>query len=544
MPRNRLFALFTTLALLVSASVSILPAAAQDATGNLLRDPGFEFNGTWKRVATGEGADGGTFFNVPPDWNGWYTSSPSTQTWMNRLPNGFPHSNEGFGFVHGGNRAQNINRGDATFTAAVYQTVAVPEGSNVVGSAWTRMNLNLNDNPNAQARLGIDPNGGTNPFDSDIVWSPWATNALAYTQLTATATATGPSVTLFLYATQAFPSDPNGVYWDDASLTIGGAGGTAPGAATAVPANTPVPTAPPVVPFVSAQGAQEDGSIVHIVQQGDTIDSIGVAYGVTRAQIVALNNLPSITFLQIGQRILIRSATTGAAQNEDDADTTGTPRPTRTPRPTQVAGAPTLEDVEPEEPTETPEPTQTPTPTSTSTPAPTAPVAVADADNEASAALSAAVCITLFEDVNQNRVQESDEVALSGGTLSIERNSVIVDSFATDGTPDPFCFDELEPGEYIALATAPVGFGLTTPDQLRLRLQSGTTLNVNFGAAQGIEAVAPPPSNANDLTEAETPSTTEDNNDNQLQNLGLIVFGLAGVTLVMGVGLTLIMRRR
>ena len=39
--------------------------------------------------------------------------------------------------------------------------------------------------------------------------------------------ATGGVVTLFLYATQSQPSDPNGVYWDEAFLNgIPGQGGT------------------------------------------------------------------------------------------------------------------------------------------------------------------------------------------------------------------------------------------------------------------------------------------------------------------------------
>jgi LysM repeat protein len=539
MPHNRLTAVALLLFLCLGIAVGA-PAQAQDG-GNLLTDPSFQNPSVWKVVASDPGS--GTVFSVAPDWNGWFTEAPRTQPWQNLIPNGYPHNETGAGFTRSGGRAQEISRGSATFTAAVYQTVAVPEGSNVVGSAWVRMNLDLNSNPNARARVGIHPSGGTNPFASEIVWSSWATDTVnAFEQLTVNATATGPTVTIFLYATQSFPSDPNGVYWDDASVTIGGPGGSVPGTGDGngqpqAPANTPVPTAPPSAAFVQPQEPQPDGSIVHVVQEGHTLAAIAVAYGMRSSEIAELNNLTNIRILQVGQRLVIRPAD----GNGDEAEEVDAPAAAVAPENEADEAEPADEAEEVEE-----EPTLTPTPMPTSTPAPPAPVAVADASLEQDlTSMASAVCVLMYEDVNMNRVQEPGDPLLAGGTISLRRDGADVDSVATDSSPDPLCFSELEPGEYVAVASPPGGYGLTTPDQLRLRLQTGETPNVAFGAAAGVEAAQPPPADVSaDMVEEAAADTSTDESNQLLQNIGLIVFGLAALTLVGGLGLTLLLRRR
>lgn len=311
MPYKRLFAIFSLL--LVVATFA--PTQAQN---NLLTDPGFE-DTNMKTVAFDQAS--GTRFSVNASWNGWYTETPRSADWQNLVPNGTGRNNAGFGFVRTGNRSMELSRGFATFTAAIYQTVTVPENSNVTGSAWVVMNISgaNSSQANSNARVGIDPTGGSNPLSSSVVWSNTVTNALAsngFRQLTVNATAQGTQVTLFLYAWQTTPTDGNGVFWDDASLTVGGPGGSSPNQTPVGPTNTPVPTAPPVVPFVVPQPTQDDGSIVHTVSEGDTLASISVAYRVSMDDIRELN--PGIgegRFLQIGQQLIIRSAGSTSTNN-------------------------------------------------------------------------------------------------------------------------------------------------------------------------------------------------------------------------------------
>jgi len=549
MPQKKVWILL--LALLALSVGGII--SAQDATAtNLLRDPGFENQSTWPVAAAA--SDNSAVFAVAPDWQGWVTEQPRTQDWQNRIPNGYPFSENGAGYTHSGNRSQEISRGSATFTAAVYQSVAVTPNSNVTGSAWVRMNLNLNANPGAQARVGIDPNGGSNPFDSDIVWSTWAVNSLYWTQLTVSATVVGPNATIFLYATQAFPADPNGMYWDDASLTGGGAGGAVtPGTGTAgTPGATAAPTVPPPpaqASFVVPQPPQADGSVVHTVQSGDTINAISVAYGVAVPDILTLNNLANARIIQIGQRLIIRPA--GEGGEEEGGEDNGTAAPIRTRSSANTSEATASGQTAGQNPTAEPqeeEPTaEEPAPQPTRTPAPPAPVAQADTDQQIDpASVVSSVCVTLFEDTNMNRIQDQEEIPLSGGEITLNKGAETVETHEPSGEPDPFCFSDLEAGDYVAAASAPENYGLTSPDQIRLRVQPGTTLNVVFGAAEGVEAAAPPPADAGQLVEeVATPAETETDSTNQLLQIsGLIVFGLAGVTLIGGAAAVFLMRRR
>ena len=566
--------------------------ARNSTSRKLLQDPGFEFQGVWETVVDAREEEA-TFFSVAPAWDGWYTESPRTEDWMNRIPNGYPHSENGARFTHSGTRSQELNRGSATFTAAVYQTVAVPEGSNVIGSAFVRMNLDLNSGITAQARVGIDPNGGTSPFESDIVWSAWAVNVLDinFRQLTVNATATGTQVTLWLYATQNVPSDPNGVYWDTASVTIGGAGGAVEDLDDE---GNPVPTAvppPAVAPFVTAQGARDDGSIVHIVVTGDTLAAISVAYGVSMDEILELNGLSDGRFLSVGQELLIRPATddtddegdddgggetdtvddetddtTDTTDDSDDTtddddetdsgDTTGDDDDTTDDGDEDDDTSPDTDTIDETDDTtdeqpvvddddeDDPEPTQVAV-VSTATPAPTAPVAVAEEAEIDPADTLGSVCLSLFEDIDVDRQQDADEVFLADASIDLTQDGATLETYATDGVSEPFCIDGLEPGSYVAVASAPDGYGLTTAEQFRLTIFPGGSVNVNFGATQDLELIAPPPEEqVADLDEVLVPDEESDSTEQLLQISGLIVFGLAGLTLIAGLGMSLFLRRR
>ena len=78
------------------------------------------------------------------------------------------------------------------------------------------------------------------------------------------------------------------------------------------PAPPPQPTPIPIAAPVTAQPAREDGSIVHVVQAGDTLWAIGVAYNVHPYRIISLNQLDEILmaggFIVPGQKLLIRRA--------------------------------------------------------------------------------------------------------------------------------------------------------------------------------------------------------------------------------------------
>ena len=74
----------------------------------------------------------------------------------------------------------------------------------------------------------------------------------------------------------------------------------------------------------------------------------------------------------------------------------------------------------------------------------------------------------------------------------------------------------------------------------------GAQINVAFGAAQGVQAVAPLPadSSASATAEAQADTSVSSGRGFVGSNLGLIVFGAAGVVLIAGMGVTILMMRR
>ncbi|MBI1278604.1 MAG: LysM peptidoglycan-binding domain-containing protein [Anaerolineaceae bacterium] len=527
------------------------------------------------------GRRGGTFpIYLPASWNYWFAAPTSDRTNMGERASIQPHPGPGPS-PHGGSRALNISCGYFTCTAAIFQTVGnIEAGSNVQASAWSQVKAcNLGGGTScgsavesgSQTRIGIDPTGGSDPNNPAIVWSAYVAPHDQWLSQSTSATATGTSVTVFLYSTQANISDLNKTYWDDVSLTGGGSGGSAPGLTPAVP---PTATPPPYVAFVVPQGEQPDGSIIHTVQNGDTMDSIAYAYGTTRSEILKLNNLQSANFIFPGQKLIVKPPTktveptaeatteTAAQQtggenviapasattiSEPTTDTASLAKPTEAASTSVAAVAtevpPTSEPATAQPTVDDGKPTNTPEPTK---PLATAPVVVANAGALDPSAVTAQVCVLLFEDINQNRIQEAGENLLAGGAISLLKDGASVDTYTTHGNAEPHCFDNLAAGDYIVSASAPDGYGLTTPDQLRVQLQPGTVINLVFGAAQGVQPVQPPTADANEVAMAVTPeSSTPQPIANQLLSIsGLVVFGLAAVVLVGGIGLAIVLRRR
>lgn len=198
---------YLSLILLVLTLAIGLPAHAQ-AT-NLLQNPGFDSE-TYTLIST-DPTDPATTFNAPLGWWGGIAFAPHDAFWMNVHPNGFPHSAS---FKRSGIFSYHMGRGGATFTAYLYQQVSVAPNSDVQGGAWAF----LENSGSSITRVGIDPRGGTDPFSPNVVWSPFAVGLYQWNYMSVNAKASGAVVTLFLYATQVQPYNPNGVYWDEAFL--------------------------------------------------------------------------------------------------------------------------------------------------------------------------------------------------------------------------------------------------------------------------------------------------------------------------------------
>ena len=224
---RRLLAILFTAALVAAA----FTVTAQD--NNLITNGGMEEGEFGPYQGKGRGN-----LNVPVGWEIWLGQDGAEGQYYDRGDKvyAFPHNGPDPD-PYAGAASANMDGGYVQFRAAFYQTVGgTQDGQNLRAEAasWVRA-CNLGDaekcgssvESGAQTRIGIDPNGGSNPMAGEIVWSEWIEPHDRWETQAVEATATGGQVTVFLYYTQGSPADINRAYWDAVSLTSGGGGGSA-----------------------------------------------------------------------------------------------------------------------------------------------------------------------------------------------------------------------------------------------------------------------------------------------------------------------------
>jgi hypothetical protein len=267
-----------------------------------------------------------------------------------------------------------------------------------------------------------------------------------------------------------------------------------------------------------------DGSVVYVVQAGDTVDGIAFAFGVSRAEIMALNNITDPRLIQIGQELLIRLPSAPSTPPEPTAALPALDSLLATPA-DQAATAPAL--------------------TPGIAPAPIlAPVQPA-LDPRAA---GVRICLELFDDPNQNRIQDTNELPIAGGTLSLlAPDGAQIAAWDSDADAAARCLDDLVPGGYTASALPPDGFGLTGADALRIDASPGADIRIAFGAARGLPVTPLPAVNLAPVVDEPLPSTLRAAAPPTVtslirDNLGLFAFALAGIVLLGGIGMAFLAR--
>ena len=505
--------------LFVGALVGGWHIADGQAVSELLQNPSFE---------TYYGVGGANV--VPTGWK--LTSSAPVGTSAHDFPG---QSRTG--------QSWEIHTNGVVFTAIAYQQVAaIPAGTKLHFTAWANVytcnnkatsciengrSYRVSDQSSgARVKIGLDPNGGTDPNASSVLWSGFISPYDVFQQLSVDGTAaSGSGVTVYLYATQSVALFLNYAYWDDASLQAGGTGG---------PAGQSASGGAPFAPVVKPQAAQPDGSIIHTVIAGDTLSSIAVAYKVPVDQLRALNHMaPNSSILQIGQKLIVRAADATAvatleitpevlAQAGQDALLPATDAALI---PGNVAAS--MSDL----PTVTDIPTSTPIPS-------TAPTATLPAPSKAE------ICAVVFEDADGNSLRGSDEGTLPDVLVSLAKPGAALQTTrtASDGTA---CFTIPEAGTYTVAANA-TGYTATTPNPIGMASRPGASLQLSFGfrpavAATGATTIARLATPASDPAPSDSASTPS--------SITLIVLGIAAAVSIMlciggTVGLVLLLRRK
>jgi hypothetical protein len=331
-----------TLAVPFSIGVSFQAPTTVEAQGtNLLQSPQFTAGNYYTR----DGIDG----QIPGGWDVWSNGQPPASDYNQFLP--YTRSAPGSWEMRGGFVAWTgggLQQVSGVIPGATYRFT-------IYAFAWTCNDLEFSctdaegrtsdQSFNSQIRVGIDPTGGTDAGSGSIVWSGFGTSYDSFSPFTIDAVAQSGTITVFTYNTVSQPPPAlRQMFWDDASLVQVGddIAEIGEGGQPEQELNPP----PDTVPFVQPQSAQPDGSVVHTVNEGDTVDSIYVAYrylGLTRESFYALNGWEEPPrFIVPGEQILILPAgsvdpTTGQLLTGIGASSTSPP-PAATAPPAADAG--------------------------------------------------------------------------------------------------------------------------------------------------------------------------------------------------------------
>ncbi len=346
-------------------------------------------------------------------------------------------------------------------------------------------------------------------------------------------TATEPEMKLYIYMDTKWGGLTSGFFLDGLGLYALGM--------DTPPTNTPPPPPPTITPGPSPTPLppptpRPDGSIVHVVQSGDTVWSIAIQYASSmglspeemKAQIERLNTIGQ--FLNVGQELVI-SVPTGEQ-----------PQPTAPP-----TAAPTAASGEGEPPAE---PQSEPGGAAEAPAAVEVPAAAAAGDGEAST-----ICVSAYHDRNADGMRDpaADEGLLPGVEFKLSSGAGLVDAYTSDGVSEPHCFEQLPEGTYMIEAQTPAGYHSTTPDALAIPLQPGTTVNIELGNQRtGGEVEVADASAADSGAAAESEgegsaAEADGGSDGLFSKLGDIAIGISGVfvlLLALAVGIALIASRQ
>jgi hypothetical protein len=527
MCRIRLFTfallLLTSFGLLLSLTDSLATAQGE----NLLVNPSFEgAYSAYTPETAQEQADCPvgvcSTAQVPNGWKPWWIKERPTDVNPEYKPAEFSNR------IRSGSRAAQYFSFWSTHKSGLRQTVTVPENAEVEFSVWGFAWISEADDSSVSdysgtpnLRVGIDPTGGTSPYGPAVVWSDVRQVYDAYALFTVRAQAQGTQVTVFTYsAPDVNPASPdygfkhNDIYWDDASLTVVGQGAPAPvpppadggGAAAPAPAQPQFVLGPTPTP-------DADGVIYVIVQPGDSLWSIAARAGLTLDEILELNNLTRESFINTGDRLIIGYGDPPVTEAE-------------------AAEAAAEAELAAAEPTATPQPTPTPEPTPEPLP-------------------EAAICLTAFDDANQNSQFDASEQLRAAVAFTISDDQSVVSNYVTDGASEPFCIKGLPAGSYNITRSSLASEVLTTAADFSLDLAEGQTIELAFGSYMD-SAVAVAQARVGDTadTAAQTASnaalagTAADDGSSGGMGVILVLAVVVAVLLLVGVLVIILSSRR
>ncbi len=544
------------LGLLLAGLALVAPAHAQDLGPNLLENPGFE-GGHYNQ-------DGIPEITVPNGWRmhwsnnerifggEWPTTRPETVVWNST--GGVPTGEEIY--WKDGVYTMKVFNSWAPMWAALSQDVenlevgrtyrmSVPIFIDIFEEFKDGQKIAPWREDSGKIRFGAGPVGAAWRDENAIDYSGWWTAEtidpyyLAQPTFVWDFVATQPNMTVWIEMASSYPYPNNGFFFDlpglfatSTTTTVAQPAAPAQGQQVAAPlAAAPVVAAPVAAAQPAATvPAREDGSIVHVVQAGESMWIIAIRYAETLGMspeealpyIQELNNNP--TFLNPGDEILIRAATTAAPEPTAEATaeagaTEGTP-----------AGTPPAEG----EATPTEGESAAGGAAATTTP---------EADFEPVEALAGTICVAAFQDANADGQRNEGEALVADAAIALARAGSTVSTYITDGVSEPFCFELTLADSYQLQLYPPAGFTATTEDNWAVSIANGESYTVSFGLTDAPAVTDTTDAETTDAATATPDATTEADSGGLPGNLGMIIVGVAAVLVLLAVVGVVLLRR-
>jgi len=345
-------------------------------------------------------------------------------------------------------------------------------------------------------QVGIDPEG-RGQWYTGVVWSGENSICDSWQALAVEVTAGASGrVTVFVSSNFRlfFPGAHLDSWWDNARLEV-----VTPAVPPTATPQPPAPTSavPPTPRFTPTP--RPDGAVVHIVQSGDTLFGIALQYNVALDELRRLNagTLGQNDLLQIGQEIVISGAPITL--------------PTPTPKPTEAA------------------PTVAPGET------PAAPTQAAPAGD------MAGLCVSAYYDRNGDGFQQPEsEGLLPSAVIALVGTAGPAGTYTTDGISEPYCFQNLQPGNYVLRQTPPAGYQAVGPGEWGVMLSGGQVSALQLGYARAAEAT----SEAQPTPVTETPTEEAAGGLNKTLNTIVRISGIIVLLLLISVAALFFLSRR
>jgi LysM repeat protein len=302
---------------IAATGVAARESAAPSGQTNRLQNPGIEGPYIVSQVHVQDGQFRDNIF-TPEGWVTWWRighgeggewGQPEVQVIAADHPN--------YGYeaelprIHSGNQSLKFFTMYRPHDGGLYQYVpGLQPGSTVEFAAWAHAWTCDNHDrigytcmlPDEQISLqvGIEPNGNCDPFSPSVIWAPGGGGQIAPDQwavigpVSARVGGSG-AVCVFTRSLAKWGYAHLDSYWDDHSLIVT--------AAARLPTSTPAPTATPR----STPTPRGDGSIIHVVEDGETLAIISRMYGLDADAVRGLNagSLGESDAIEVGQEIVI-----------------------------------------------------------------------------------------------------------------------------------------------------------------------------------------------------------------------------------------------